>query len=63
VPRAFEVLLGKLPESSSVPANTHFLYGGLLALSQLYSDILSSPAFAPVQQANPNPFGLTASST
>lgn len=60
--RAYEVLLGRLPEISSLTANTQYLDGGM-PLSQLYTEIQSSPEFAADQQTNPNPYGLTANST
>ena len=61
--RAYEVLLGRLPEVSSLTANTQDLDGGLKSLAVLYSEIQSSPEFAKDLHIAPNPYGLTATSS
>ena len=59
--RAYEVLLGRAPEGSSLVTNTALLDTGGLPLSTLYTEMQSSPEFAGKQAANP--YGLTSSSS
>ena len=61
--RAYEVLLGRLPEISSLTTNTQYLDGGVISLARLYSEIQSSPEFAKDLRIAPNPYGLTATSS
>ena len=61
--RAYEVLLGRLPEISSLTANTRELDSGLQSLATLYTEIQTSPEFAKDQGVAPNAYGLTATSS
>jgi hypothetical protein len=59
--RAYEVLLGRLPEETSLAPNAAALDSGALSLPQLYAEMQASPEFASKEASNP--YGLTASSS